>query len=1099
MKRGMKRMKRILYLIFILCLSAAGIAVVTEDAQAAKKILPKKIKITGEASDQTGLKVQAGKKKKIYYAVTPKKAVNKKVTFSSSNKKVAKVTSKGTIEGVSKGTATITVKSKAKKSVRSTIQVTVEEPVVLQAAEVNAYQASAVSFAPVGSEQAVGIVNTYMAASNTATGVTLNQTYLELAPGESFQLTASIVPVTSTDKVVWSINFVGGINISSTGNIFVTDDTPVGIEAVITAKCGKATAECQVVTVQGPCAHEWGPWAQVVAPQCLVEGVERATCSKCAKIRERAVSATGHSFLDRVPNLKEPTCTEAGEKEKECQSCGEVRSEIIPATGHSLATNGTILEEPTCTKAGTIQYICTICGAEVTDIYPANGHTWDNGEITKSPTCTGVGQRTYHCTVPECTGTKKESIPATNHIWTYGEITIPATCTTDGRRNCTCLVCSAKTTAPVTKLGHSWDTDHPQIQPATCTKREIKTFTCTTCQATKNEYGPALGHDLPVEKNADGTPKLDADGKEIPIYTVDEPATCFSKGKKSRHCTRCSYVTDIKSIPKEPHKLAVETNADGSPKLDAAGNEIPLYQREDTPTCTMPGVRVRVCVQEGCTYKQYETLNSLTHDWSKDFIMIDEPTCVKSGKEAIICTRCKKMKNVRFVDPLPHQWDDANAVEEEATCTTEGFRTVVCIREVTDPNNPDGPKKKCGIRRTDIIPAKKHNFSATLTTDKEPNCTEAGQKSKHCINTYKDETGKTVACDVIDDVQVIPPIGHAWLAWVRKVAPSHGIPGIEERLCGVCGVTQTRTRTEEHSYNANGVCQKCGSSFSMKDTVISDWEYTVKETEKTVLLKKYIGQADCIRIPASMNISVDGVTGTYAVKFAGEYAATTKNGVFASNKKCKIKAVSFDEGVKIESMRNMFLGCDGLEAVLRIPSSVKELTAAFKDCTSLIYVAKLPSDIESLSNTFENCKKLCVAPEIPAKVKSMYSTFKGCESLASAPVLPSGLEDLNWTFSGCKGISEAPKLPATVTGMTNTFEACTSLLEVPQDIPAGVKKLTMTFYGCDGLEMVPEMPSTVETMEYTFKNCKNVAYAVPLPKTVTRQVDVFVGCDKLTQ
>lgn len=1086
----------------ILFLSAAGMTAVTEDVQAAKKVLPKKIKVKGEAA-KNGLSVRTGETKKISYTVTPQKAANKKVTFSSSNKKVAKVTAKGTIEGVGKGTATITIKSKAKKAVRSKVQVKVEEAPVLQAAEVSAYQAAAVSFPPVGSEPVEGVLDAYLAASNTATGITLNATQLELAPGESFQLEASIVPVTSTAKIAWSINFTGGINVSSTGNVFVTDDTPVGTTAVITVKSGRAIAECEVVVVQGPCEHTWSDWAQTVAPQCLVEGVERRTCTKCGKTSERAVDATGHRFLDRTPNLKDPTCTEAGEKEKECQSCHEVIKEIIPATGHVLAPNGEILEEATCTKEGKIKYTCTVCGAEIEDKYPANGHTWDNGELTKSPTCTGTGQRTYHCTVENCTATKKESVPATNHIWTYGEITIEPTCTTAGRRVCTCLVCSAKTTAPVDKLGHDWDTENPKIEPATCTKREIRTITCRTCQATTTEYRPALGHLLPVETNPDGSPKLDADGNEIPIYTIDEEPTCSETGKKSRHCARpdCDYVTEIKSVPKVPHKLAVVLKADGTPELDADGNEIPLYEKETLPTCTVPGVRVRACVN--CKYKERVVLNALTHDYPMEkeadgtpkldekgnviyiYETIDEPTCSKSGKEAVVCRRCGKTINIRFLNILGHQWDEANAVVVPATCTSEGTRTVTCIREITDPDNPTGPKKQCGRKRTDIIPALKHDFTTTWIDDKAPTCVTAGQQSKHCTR-----------CSVIDEIKEVAPSGHHWSGWTTTTSPSHGAAGTQKRSCTVCGATQTRGTTEEHSYNTNGVCQTCGKSFSMQDTVSSDWEYKVDDTKKTVLLKKYIGTKECIRIPASMNINVDGVTGTYQVKFAGEYTPTTKSGVFASNKKCKIKAVFFADGIEIESMKNMFYGCESLEAVLSIPSSVKDLTAAFKDCPELMYVAKLPADIEELANTFENCRKLSTAPAIPASVKSLYSAFKNCESLTSAPVLPPGLENLDWTFSGCTGISEAPALPASVTGMTNTFEA-TSLLSVPEDIPAGVKKLTMTFYGCNALETVPEMPSTVEIMEYTFKNCKNISYAAKLPRTVVSQVDVFAGCDKL--
>ena len=39
----------------------------------------------------------------------------KKITFKSSNKKVATVTSKGVVKGLKKGTATITVQSGSKK------------------------------------------------------------------------------------------------------------------------------------------------------------------------------------------------------------------------------------------------------------------------------------------------------------------------------------------------------------------------------------------------------------------------------------------------------------------------------------------------------------------------------------------------------------------------------------------------------------------------------------------------------------------------------------------------------------------------------------------------------------------------------------------------------------------------------------------------------------------------------------------------------------------------------------------------------------------------------------------------------------------------
>ena len=57
-------------------------------------------------------------------SVTPAKA-SKKVTWKSSNKKIAKVSKKGTITGVKAGTVKITAKSKVKKKVKKSITVTV--------------------------------------------------------------------------------------------------------------------------------------------------------------------------------------------------------------------------------------------------------------------------------------------------------------------------------------------------------------------------------------------------------------------------------------------------------------------------------------------------------------------------------------------------------------------------------------------------------------------------------------------------------------------------------------------------------------------------------------------------------------------------------------------------------------------------------------------------------------------------------------------------------------------------------------------------------------------------------------------------------------
>ena len=60
--------------------------------------------------------VVKGKTFKIKAVATPKNT-SEKITYTSSNKKVATVTAKGVVKGLRKGTATITVKSGSKKMI----------------------------------------------------------------------------------------------------------------------------------------------------------------------------------------------------------------------------------------------------------------------------------------------------------------------------------------------------------------------------------------------------------------------------------------------------------------------------------------------------------------------------------------------------------------------------------------------------------------------------------------------------------------------------------------------------------------------------------------------------------------------------------------------------------------------------------------------------------------------------------------------------------------------------------------------------------------------------------------------------------------------
>ena len=94
-----------------------AIAKNNKKAKATTKVTVGKVVKTLKFKEGKKKTVTAGKKFTLHPTYSPKKASTKAVTFKSSNKKVATVTSKGVIRAKKKGTARITVRSGKKKYV----------------------------------------------------------------------------------------------------------------------------------------------------------------------------------------------------------------------------------------------------------------------------------------------------------------------------------------------------------------------------------------------------------------------------------------------------------------------------------------------------------------------------------------------------------------------------------------------------------------------------------------------------------------------------------------------------------------------------------------------------------------------------------------------------------------------------------------------------------------------------------------------------------------------------------------------------------------------------------------------------------------------
>ena len=84
---------------------------------------------------KSSLSLKVGEKKKIKATVSPNNAENKKVKWTSSNKKVATVDSQGNITALKKGTAEITAISKDTSKVKKSCKVTVKTQIELSAHE----------------------------------------------------------------------------------------------------------------------------------------------------------------------------------------------------------------------------------------------------------------------------------------------------------------------------------------------------------------------------------------------------------------------------------------------------------------------------------------------------------------------------------------------------------------------------------------------------------------------------------------------------------------------------------------------------------------------------------------------------------------------------------------------------------------------------------------------------------------------------------------------------------------------------------------------------------------------------------------------------
>lgn len=406
-----------------------------------KKIMLNKTKAT----------VLSDKSVKLVAKVYPKNANNKKLLWTSSNKRIATV-EKGVVVGLRKGTVKITVKSTDGSKLSAQCVVTVKQAVkniklnktlitgskgtkVTLKAKVTPtkadnrivkWQSSNKKIATVNKKGVVTVKGKGCAVikctsgdgsgvyskcvvnnSSKAKSVKLNKKSAKVSAGKTLKLRVTVKG--NCKEVLWKSSNNKVATVTDNGLITAVENGKTVISAT-TMDGSKKVAKC-TVTVTG---HNFGEWTVSVAPTCQDEGVETRVCKSCKKIQERTLDTVDHNWQKFYTVDEEPTCTEIGVAYIYCDDCDETcDTYYIPATEHCFGASE-IIDYADCETDGLVVRMCKYCDETEEIVIPALGHCWtDEKVVDLEPTNDSYGQKSYHCLYCDATS-GEEIIPPLN-------------------------------------------------------------------------------------------------------------------------------------------------------------------------------------------------------------------------------------------------------------------------------------------------------------------------------------------------------------------------------------------------------------------------------------------------------------------------------------------------------------------------------------------------------------------------------------------------------------------------------------------------------------------------------------------------------------
>ena len=189
---------------------------------------------------------------------------------------------------------------------------------------------------------------------------------------------------------------------------------------------------------------------------------------------------------------------------------------------------------------------------------------------------------------------------------------------------------------------------------------------------------------------------------------------------------------------------------------------------------------------------------------------------------------------------------------------------------------------------------------------------------------------------------------------------------------------------------------------------MTDWEYTLDDTNQIITLNKYIGESSDVRVKSSYLLGNKHY-------YTHPGVSTDKDGVFRDN--TSITSITFDDGVVMpEDCSYMFFGCRELTALDMTKVDMTHITnmiGMFAVCTKLTTLDISNFDTSNVTNmfgVFYGCQALSsidVSHFNTTKVKTMQNMFASCAALTELNVTSfdtSSVEDMTNMFSYCQKI-----------------------------------------------------------------------------------------------